>query len=271
METKLFALFIGRSGSGKSAAAASLPKPLEELDFDLRANGIRNCIEQGWLNGADIHFTEFDPFKGYMQIENYLNIKYSLIAVKQFGLKSIDIGSLHSLLRLLDLTSLNAPSSTGDKHLNIAGLAMTGPGDYKFEASALRKIIDYLRIFPCNVVLTTHIVDKYGKAPGADKYASSTVIGEKLVITANLGEEVLGMFNDTYRFSKEIINNEAHYFVEFNTEIAKNSFGIPPGRFDITCIEFWPFFQKLVESIKDGSFKRPTAKQQQQNGGVLAF
>ncbi|MEK6878919.1 MAG: hypothetical protein AABY22_04890, partial [Nanoarchaeota archaeon] len=50
----IFALFIGRSKSGKSAAAASFPKPFKELDFDLRANGIKNAIQQGWLSGDDI-------------------------------------------------------------------------------------------------------------------------------------------------------------------------------------------------------------------------
>ena len=45
----LFAIFAGRSGSGKSAAAASMPKPLAEEDYDIRSNGIVNAIQQGWL------------------------------------------------------------------------------------------------------------------------------------------------------------------------------------------------------------------------------
>lgn len=266
---KLFAMFIGRSGSGKSAAAASLPKPFEELDFDIRANGIRNCLQQGWLKGEegkDINFKQFDPFGGYLQIQEYLNLKYAMIKARQFNVSTMDIGSLFSLCRLLELTSLNNP--VGSNQLNIAGLAMTGPADYKFETQALTKILDFFRVFPCHFTIAAHIVERYGKPPGADKYTPSVPIGEKLTITANLGESVLAMFNDVYRFEKQIVNGEDKYFVEFNTEIAKNSFGIPPGKYDITRKEFWPFFVQLVQDIKEG---KTVQKPQVQSSNTLGL
>lgn len=260
---KLFAMFIGRSGSGKSAAAASMPKPFEELDFDLRANGIRNCIDQGWLNPEGISFKQFDPFGGYLQIEQYLNLKYTLFKSRQFNQASIDVGSLYSMLRLLELTSLNNP--VGANQLNISGLSMTGPADYKFESQAACKIMDFLRVLPCHITVAGHIVERYGKPPGADKYAPSIPIGEKLTITANLGESILAMFNDVYRFEKVIAGAEEKFYVEFSTDVAKNSFGIPPGKFDITRKEFWPYFVELVRSLKEGTFK----KEQIKNAGLI--
>lgn len=257
-DIRLFALFIGRSSSGKTVAAASLPKPLQELDFDLRANGIVNAVQQGWLNGADIDIKQFDPFKGYIQVQEHLNLLYTLAGGRQLSFKSLDLGSMTSLIRLLELTSLNAPAGSGIGHINLGGLAITGPADYKFESQAMHKIIDFLRVLPCNVTISAHIVDKYGKRPGSKDMDPSVIIGEKLTITANLAENVIAMFNDVYKFTKKMVNGEDRYYVEFCTEIARNSFGIPPGEFDITKKNFWEFFQNLVSSIREGSFKKET-------------
>src|SRR6266478_1349612 len=192
-ETKIFALFIGRSSSGKTVAAASLPRPLHELDFDLRANGLVNAIEQGWLNSKDIDIKQFDPFKGFIPVQEHLNLLYTLRVTKQLHYKSIDIGSGTSLVRLLDLSTLNLPTgTTGIGHLNLAGLTMTGPADYKFESQAFHKIIDFLRVLPCNITMSAHIVDKYGKRAGAKETDPQVVIGEKLTLgTANLAENIL--------------------------------------------------------------------------------
>lgn len=254
-EEKLFALFIGRSGSGKTVAAASMPKPLNELDFDLRANGIVNAISQGWLKGDDIDIERFDPFKGFIPVQEYLNKLYTFANLRQLSYKSIDVGSITSLVRLLDLASLNAPNMG---HLNIAGLAMTGPADYKFESQSLHKIIDFLRVLPCNVTISAHIIDKYGKRAGAKEMDPQIIVGEKLTITANLAENVLAMFNDVYKFTKELTNGKETYYVEFNSEIAKNSFGVPPGRFEITRKNFYEFFQETITAVKAGTLKPPT-------------
>lgn len=258
-ETKLFALFIGRSSSGKTVAAASMPKPMQELDFDLRANGIVNAVQQGWLPAEGIDIIQFDPFKGYLPVEQHLNLLYTMSLTRQLQFKSIDLGSATSLIRLLNLTTLNMPNSTaGIGHINLGGLAVTGPADYKFESQAFHKIIDFLRILPCNVTLSAHIVDKYGKRAGAKDTDPQVVIGEKLTLgTANLAENILAMFNDVYKFTKEMVNGEDRYYVEFCTEIARNSFGIPPGKHDITKKNFWDYFQNLVKSVKDGSYKKP--------------
>src|SRR5207237_273788 len=101
---------------------------------------------------------------------------------------------------------------------------------------------------------------------GAKDSDPQTIIGEKLTLgTGNISENVLAMFNDVYKFTKEMIGNEDHYFVEFNTEIARNSFGIPPGKHDITRKTFWEYLQTLIKSIKDGTFK----KSNQQTTGVF--
>lgn len=247
----LWAIFAGRSGSGKSVAAASMPKPFQEDDYDLRANGIRNAIEQGWLDAEGIEFHKFDPFGGYQQIEKHYNLLYLQVKQRSFRLKSLDIGSMTSLIRLLDLTSLTAPTSQ-EHHLTLSGLTMTGPSDYKFESQATHKIFDFLRTFPCHVTVAAHIVDRYGHPPGAEKYSAQTIIGEKLTITSNLAENVLAMFNDVYRFSKEIKNGKEVFYVEFSTDFAKNSFGIPPGKFNITRKPFYSFLIELINSIREG-------------------
>lgn len=260
-ESKLFAMFIGRSKSGKTVAAASMPKPMQELDFDLRANGIVNAIKQGWLDGKDIDIQQFDPFKGFIPVQDHLNNLYlfSKLPGGYFQYKSIDIGSGTSLIRLLDLSTLNLPANTaGIGHLNLAGLSVTGPADYKFESQAMHKIMDYLRTLPCHITISAHIVDKFGKKPGAKEMDPQIIIGERLTLgTANLAENILAVFNDVYKFTKEMVNGQEKYYVEFNSEIAANTFGIPPGRFDITRKSFWEEFQRIIKEVKEGTLKSP--------------
>jgi hypothetical protein len=256
----IFAIFAGRSGSGKSAAAASFPKPIEENDFDLRANGIVNAIQQGWLKaeiGKDIHIKQYDPFAGWMPVQEHFNSLYNQVKSRQFPVKTVDIGSLTSMVRLFTLSSLTATSSSGGG-LNISGLTMTSPADYKFESQACHQVMDFLRTFPCNVLVSAHIVDRYGKAPGADAYAPSTVVGERLTITANLSENILSMFNDVYRFSKTVMNGIEHFYAEFSTDFAKNSFGLPPGKFEITNKEFYPYLVDLILKKRRGEVIKPT-------------
>jgi hypothetical protein len=264
-ETKLFALFVGRSNSGKTCAALSLPRPLHEIDTDVRANGVISAIQQGWISPNDVDIKRFDAFKGFIPIQEHLNLLQIFVQTNQFRFQSIDWGSLGSLHRLLIITSLaiNAKGS-GIGHINLAGLNMTGYGDYRFETQALFSIIDHLRMLPCNITMSAHIQNKYGKKAGAKETDPNVILGERLVLTENLAESVLGMFNDVYKFSKEMVNSEDHYFVEFNTEIARNTYGIPPGRFDITRKNFWNFFQELVKDIREGKDIKPKQEQKQE-------
>lgn len=274
MQERIFALFVGQSGSGKSDAAASFPWPFHEMDFDLRANGIVAAINQGWLctnrSLDDIDIKQFDPLGGWVQVQNHLNDLRGLFRNGVLKTQTIDIGSLTSMTRLFKTTAVLTPlnDKAGGGHFNLAGLSMTGPSDYNFEAQATHAVFDFLKGFPCHVICSAHIIDKWGKPPGAKEISANEVIGEKLSITDKLGANVLTYFNDVYRFSKAIVGGQEKFFVEFSTEMAKNSFGLPPGKFDITRKEFYPFLQDLIQKVKAGEAIKPNGTP---TGNLLTF
>jgi len=251
----IFALFIGQSGSGKSAAAASFPGRLLEHDFDLRANGILNAIRQGWLKQDKIDIERYDPFDGIQPVFDKLNFLHLGTKNGTFQYKSMDVGGLGSICRLLTVQSFMQPRAKGTTRL--LSPATQEPGDYKFEAQNCHRIFDFFRTFPCHVTVSCHIIDKYGKRPGAAEYAPSEIIGEKLNLTANLGASILGIFNDVYKFTKEVTSGKEKFYVEFSTELARNSYGLPCGKFDITEKEFYPFLVNLIMRIRNGETIKP--------------
>lgn len=263
----LFAAFIGRSSSGKSAAAASMPKPFHEIDTDIRANGIVNAVQQGWLSSDGIDIEQFKPFDGYMPLQIHLNKMYDLAVVDQLKFKSVDIGSGDSVMRLLENLALNS-NSKALGHVDIGGLKMTGYGDFRVETQGFHRIIDFLRALPCHVTISFKIVNQYGRRPGAPEGSPAVILGEKLTLTGNLSENILGSFNDVYKFHKVMVNGEAKHYVEFVSEIARNSYQIPAGLFDITRKPFWPFFQKITSDIREGSFKISDYIVPQAQGGL---
>ncbi len=246
----IFALLIGQSGSGKSVAGASFPGRLLEHDFDLRANGIVNAINQGWLKQDKIDIHRYDPFDGLQRVLDYLNQLHLGISNNTFSYKSMDVGSLSSICRLLTVSSFMQPRPSGG--IRLLTPVTTDPSDYKFESQNCHRIFDFFRTFPCHVTVSAHIIEKYGKRPGAAEYAAAEVIGEKLNLTANLGASIIGIFNDVYKFTKEVSAGAERFYVEFSTEIARNSYGIPPGKFDITRKEFYPFLVELILKVRNG-------------------
>ncbi len=264
----IFALFIGRSASGKSAAAASFPGRFLEIDFDGRANGILNAINQGWLKQDKIDIKKFATFEGLQTVIDYLNSLYLEMRNLTVSYKSIDVASLYSLCRFFEASSMMAPRS--ESKGIIRGLsAITEPFDYKFESQMAHRVMDFLRAFTCNVTMSAHVLNQYGKKAGAPQYTPAEIIGEKLNITANLGESILALFNDVYKFDKEIEAGKEKFTVEFSTEICRNSYGLPPGKFNITRKPFYPFLVEKIMQVRNGIEVKPdsTATKQLFNFG----
>ena len=261
-ETTFRALFVGRSGDGKSGAAASFPKPYHELDFDLRIAGIAGCTN--WLSENDkISYQQFMPRSGWAPVDKHLtNLEFNAIAYRgnpalyQFPYKTIGLGSLTSLTRLLVSYSMQYTKGKTigpEKAEDAIKLRIIGPSDINAESNGTLTVLDYIRSWPCNFIATAHIVDKWGKLESHEKednYKPQEVIGEKLSIRDNLGESVIALFDNVFRFSRREQGGKVIYEVEFAGDLAKNAFGILPGKYDITEKEFYPFFQNLIQKVK---------------------
>src|SRR6267142_2549241 len=252
---RVFAMHAGDSGSGKSAAAASYPKPYNQIDCDLRFAGISGACNAGWLNKDGIEFIQFHPRSGWEPLNSYLNSLEIQRISGTFPFASIELASLGSLTRMIYNYSIRMKGTGKGKEIGI--IKIGDPGDIKTESEGTHQVFDFLRSFPCNLICSAHIVEKYGKVPGASEYAPAGVIGHKLAVRDNLGANVITYFNDVFLFTRQVENNVMKFYVEFSSDLAKNSYGIPPGRFDITNKPFYPFLQELIQKIKAGEELKP--------------
>lgn len=247
---KFFGLFAGQSGSGKSAAASSFPEPYHELDTDERFAGIYGAVKNGLVKNTKITFEQFQRFGGWEPIDKALQqlVIHRIQASnnsRAFPYNTIGLGSVTSLVR-----SLGNMARRELKGQVVGTLRLPAPGDIRVENMGVHTVLDYLKDMPCNVIVTAHIIERWGKPPireEADNYKPNIIIGEKLNLNDNLSSSILSEFDNVFRFERKIISNKECYFVEFCTDFAKNSYGIPPGEFDITNIEFFPWFQRLLE------------------------
>jgi len=247
-----FGLFVGRSGDGKSVAAASFPKYMKVFDFDFRIEGVLGGLKAGCLK--DVKGIDFEQYNtrdkdSFDKFNKDLQVLENARTAGTFQYSTISVESLFSMCRMLIIASHGIQG--GKK---IGNLRVSGPGDYGFEVSGTHQIFDFLRILPCNLICSAHIIDKYGKLDRTKEYSESGVVGEKLTVRDQLGESVQAYFSNVYRFSREVVNNKTRFYVEFSTDLAKNSYGIGAGRHDITGINFYEYLQKL---IKDPAYREP--------------
>lgn len=256
---RFLGLFLSKSGDGKSTAAASFPEPYFEMDPDLRFGGISNSYKQGLILNKKISYQSFSPRGGWDPIGKCLeqfNIQKVQAGnnVSKFPYNTIGLGSLGSLERII----LNFAKEKLDTRVIVGGIRLGSPGDQKIANSAVHQVIDYLQDMPCNVICTAHLVDRWGKPKSETKteekenaYKPNEIIGERLNLNDGLAESVVSRFNEVFRFDRETINGKIKYTVEFAGDLAKNSYGLPPGNFDWTGKDFYSWFTRLVDKCKE--------------------
>ncbi len=265
-EEKIVAMFISRSKDGKSVAAASFPKPYHQYDFDGRFDGVAGAckppIGTGFLDSEGISYDRFYTHRGFEPFDEELQ-QLQILHVQngRFPYKTIELASVTSFVQALINSSHKLQSGK-----MIGRLRMSGPGDFNFEVTGMKQLMDYLYGFPCHIIVSAHIIDRYGKgmitnkdgSQERDVYGGNVVIGEKVNLRDNVGEALLSSFSNVFKFSRELDrSNVMQYYVEFSTDVAGNSFGIPPGRFNITNKPFYPFLQDLIQKIREGKDVKP--------------
>ena len=241
--TRFFGLFVGRSGDGKTCAESSFPGPLHIFDSDMRIRGLLGSKDFNDL--SQITYDTFDPDKGFKEYESKLEALGTMFKGGQKPYSTICIDSVTTMTRLF---VTDAIAAAGDKIKKRLTLKMPGPQEYGYEAEATMQIFDYLRSLSCHVIVTAHIVDRFGKLNKSEEYSETGVIGEKLTIRDKLGENILLYFDEVYRFSRS--EDGKRYSVEFHSDIAKTAYGsLPFGKVDITGKNFYKYWKEQVEKI----------------------
>ena len=207
---------LGVPQTVKSVAEYSFPKPMESLDSDLR-KGWLNCTE--WLNMQGVKILPFTPRKAsYEDYIKELNQLEALFESGQRPYETILLDALGSFCRIL----------SGDARELMSGmvkgkLRLSGPPDFKYVTQAVFDVFDYFKTVPCNVIVSAHIQPRWGKPVKLDnqgkevEYVEEAVIGSSLAgVSHNLGESILGYFDEVYEFSKS--DDGSRHYVQFYSD-----------------------------------------------------
>jgi len=256
--TGFVGLFVGRSGSGKTCAEAAFTKygPMYIFDSDNRIRGLLEAVR--WLGKERLSVVEFDyynPKDGFAAIDQKLETFVLKASQRQLPYKTIVFDSVGSLIFMLALDSQRLRGVEKKFSGRIRGsVKFLHPDDYNYVSMAFRQLI-YNGVMPLaeagiNVIFSGWLVGKWGKRPGADEYAPAEEIGERLIGPQNTAEEIVGYFDEVYKFTKEPALKGARYFVEFNGGFAKTALGLPPGKFDITGADFLSVWEAKIKDRK---------------------
>lgn len=253
-DSRILALFVGRSGSGKSAAAYSFPKPAKIFDLDGRIRG--GLVP--WVETKGLEYQYFPPLGEKMVFEQLNNS----FAVLQQQCKSgqapyqtivVDSATWAANDLLLDAMPLtHVGSGAGDKGKKIGTMNIAGPSDYQFQSTGMLQLIAFLRSLPIkNIIVSAHLVNRWGKRKDAegkvvDAYGPSEIIGEQISLTDKIAENLPSSFDHIFRFEKVDTGTKLKFTVSGQGELARTPFPIPYGEHDITGKSFYEFLQQKI-------------------------
>lgn len=261
-DSRFMALFVGPKHSGKTCAAASFipdnPDPMKDrmkiFDFDGRVRGL---LGAPWINRELIDYEYYPPRQKpgttvFEKLNDDLAALFTMYQVGQSPYNSILADSLTAETFALLQDSIpitHTPGATGERGKKIGTMNMPGPEDYGFEATGTYQFLAFLRSFPVkNVIVTAHIIDKYGKIDPNDKYSEKTIVGEKLSLRDKIGVNISIYFDHIFRFDRRMVGNQERFYVRFISDIACTSFpGMPIDEVDITGKHFRKVMMEYVE------------------------
>lgn len=259
MEKGTTLLAVGRSGSGKTCANFSFPGKIYVFDMDHRMKGgTKSIVWLGKEKLAQIDFDTYNVDKGFAKINDKMEVLLKDAQQGKSEYKTIIFESIGALTKLLALDSKQLRGITSDKGKKRGSLRFLSPDDYNYVSAAMSEIIFEFALpmsaLGINVIFSGWIVDKWGK-PVSDKglpiegteYAPNVVVGEKLLATDKLAEEIPGYFNEVYYFHREKGARGVKYTVEYDGSFARNTLGLPSGQFDITNKSFFESWKETLE------------------------
>lgn len=262
-DDRFLGLFISRSGAGKTTAALSFPKPLLDLDLDGR---IRGGLNNKWIDPKGIEYEIYPPSPVRLNdnkmtskpsdVYTKLNKDLELVEMRQLG-----IGGMEPLQTLLLdsltfetigvlLDSIPLTHSDNKKGKWMGGMPMAGPADYGFQSVVITNTLSFLKSLRVpNIIVTAHIVNKWGKDPNSDNdYAENVIVGEQLVMTDKLAEMCPAYFDHIFKFRKTDAGNRTIHEVKCHGELERTAFpDIPYGWQTITGVNFYEWMMKQIK------------------------
>lgn len=246
-DSRFMALFVGPSGSGKTPAACSWVKEgrVMDYDFDGRIRGLLGCP---WIDREKVSYESFPLGHNFAPAYDRLMKQLEVLEMQSktgalpFKTAVLDSLSSETWAFLKDAVTLTKGNSIGS-------MKMAGPQDFNFESSGTKDAITILKSLPgINLIVTAHIIDKYGPVDPNDPFKGNMVVGTRLSLRDKLAAEIPGGFDHIVEFDRHMSGEIPKFRVRFWSDIARTTFlGMPTGWHDITGKDFYTFYHDFIK------------------------
>ena len=215
-------LFLGRSGSGKSIAAAGwkgvdAKKYLFSLD--------------GRISNLAKYDIDYDIYRSFQEMDKKIeelqrSCPYAVVMV--CGISGLCDALISEAIKLLGFTAARKEQ----KRHTIGKVSLPDFEHWNYQSEAIRQLCyNGLFTLPCDIILEGHLVNAYD--------VKGNVSGERLLSTDKLAEKIPGYFDEVWTFEKVSISPTTgdEYFVNFKGGRARTSStftAAQPARLNIT-------------------------------------
>lgn len=257
----LMALFLGKSGSGKTPQACSFPGRTYVFSFDHRMAGLLGCAS--FIDLSKVDYDEYFPLTAWKDIEKKMEMFKIQSKTNAMPYQNIVVDSAYTFTLSMAYYSKQIRGK-GAGSRSIGEFPMLTPEDYNVVSQSFHVLVyDYLQQLKCNVIMTGWVVDRWGKPKisiqgrevddPSKTYADREVIGEKMLLNDKLSESIPGYFDEVYKFDKEIDGTgREKYTVQFRGDMARTTRKeFPKGEIDITNKNFAAVWKEYVGPKKE--------------------
>jgi hypothetical protein len=251
--TRSTTLLIGRSGSGKTAAGLSYPKPMKVIDTDGRIRG--GIVPWNDIKGVDYTYIPSKNPKGtvFEMLNNELEI-LQINCSKGNGPQTLFLDSLtwEAIDLLLDAIKLTHGTNKAgqDAGRSLGPMDMSGPEDYKFQSTGIIQTLAHLKTLPIpHILASAHIIPRWIPDP-KNKYGDKIESGERIDVTDKLAEKIPSMFDNVYRFDRD---GQQVIFQAWFGDLARSVYPIPAGNHDVSGKNFYQYIQQWIPKKETAS------------------
>lgn len=253
-------LFAGKPGAGKTGAICSFAEagPIKVYDLDKRIRGVFGVAEYiGKQNLDKIEVVQPNFEDGWSKFDDMLEMDLVKQKSGNFPYKTVAFESAATMQKFLVSDSQRLRGNGKGKSRGT--INFWTPDDYNYCSMGFFAFYyEYAMKMNCNVIVSAWIVDKWGKVEKdgeENPYGANEVIGEKILLTEKLAEELPGYFDEVYTFSKEIsgVDGATKYVASFENTVAKTCHPSlrKKKRLDFTNKSFYKEWIKLTEHDMD--------------------
>ncbi len=256
-DQRFVGLFLGQSGSGKTVAEASFPRPMHFEDFDGRIGGVDGAP---WIDKNGITYDYWPPRmtdlipKLNKKFESWL-VGGTLIQLPATHVTDSLTNECYAFLRQAIPLTHNDSKGSERRGKFLGPVLMAGPEDYGLEAQATYDYISFLKTLQIpNIIISAHLVDRYAKSDPENPFSENIVVGQKLSVRDKIGTNIMTHFDHVFLFQKEVVNGRGRYYVYFKDDpsgLARTSLrNLPSGKYEVTDKNF---YEEMIRLSKGNS------------------